>query len=359
MIDYERSTLVPMRASDSPWGSPPNGYELLKIEIEFFIQNYFDTHGTLPTNDVIQLEACRIIFAADASVDTAIHTDSMAHKESWLRDLVMSSPDLARQARFGPIKTASESRHSSLKINGKDYIFEHCPLEAQLRAFVLEQNITGGLFNDAQLQTQMCEIVRQMERISLTPSDMFANWIFKGIYSGPEWLRDFKSRAGISDAADISGLTSDIQSQHIMDEWTQLTHQPPSPFDTGQTTSSPHDGPSLFDDEELWRHSAAMNTSTNSATSNIEVAVPIISSTIFDMNDRPRVLLPDDTNFHRVFESEIRRWVAATMSPKNPNCHVPTDEEIQHQARWIMYNGKLSRHHHCNTCDAPRVLTHN
>jgi hypothetical protein len=27
------------------------------------------------------------------------------------------------------------------------------------------------------------------------------------------------------------------------------------------------------------------------------------------------------------------------MSPKNPNCHVPSDLEIQHQARWIMYDG--------------------
>lgn len=28
-----------------------------------------------------------------------------------------------------------------------------------------------------------------------------------------------------------------------------------------------------------------------------------------------------------------------SQSPKNPNCHVPSDEEIQHQARWIMYDG--------------------
>jgi hypothetical protein len=357
MIDYERSTLVPMRASDSPWGSPPNGYELLKIEIEFFIQNYVDTHGALPTNNVIQLEACRIIFAADASVDTADHTDSMGHRESWIRDLVMSSPELARQARFGPIKTASESRHSSLKINGKDYIFEHCPLEAQLRAFVLEQSILAGTLNDAQLQTQMCEIVRQMERTSLTPSDMFANWIFKGIFSGPEWLCDFKSRAGISDAVVLPSLTSNIQPQHIMDEWTQLAQQPLSPFDPGRTTSSPDHLQSLFDDEELWRHSASMDTGMKSATFDINAPVPITNSTIFDMNDRPRVLLPDDTNFHRVFESDIRRWVAATMSPKNPNCHVPTDEEIQHQARWIMYDGKLSRHYQHNHCHAIRVLT--
>jgi hypothetical protein len=356
MIDYERKTLVPMRASDSPWGSPPNGYELLKIEIEFFIQNYVDTHGALPTNDLIQFEACRIIFAADASLDVDLHIDPMTHKESWLRDLIMSSPDLARQARFGPIKTASESRHSSLKINGKDYIFEHCPLEAQLRAFVLDQHISGGQLHDIQLQTQMCEIVRQMEKTSLTPSDMFANWVVKGIYSGPEWLRDFKSRAGLSDEVNPPDSSSDNQTQHIMDEWLQLTQQPLSPFDFSQTVPLPHQQLSSFDEEELLRPSALMTTTMNPASSDVKTAIPTTSSTIFDMNDRPRVLLPDDTNFHRVFESDIRRWVAATMSPKNPNCHVPSDEEIQHQARWIMYNGKLSHHHRHNHYHTSMVL---
>jgi hypothetical protein len=346
MIDYERKTLVPMRASDSPWGSPPNGYELLKIEIEFFIQNYSDNNGVLPTNDVIQFEACRIIFAADASLDADLPTDPMAYRESWLRDLVMSSPDLARQARFGPIKTASESRHSSLKINGKDAIFEHCPLEAQLRAFVLEQQIAGGPLPDIQLQTQMCEIVRQMEKTSLTPSDMFANWIVKGIYSGPEWLSNFRIRAGITDAVGNLSPSLDMQSQQIMDEWVQLTQQPLSPFDPGHTLSSPHDQLSPFDENDFSRVSASMTTDMTSLNPSTGVAVPITSSALFDMNDRPRVLLPDDTNFHRVFESDIRRWVAATMSSKNPNCHVPSDEEIQHQARWIMYNGERSFQHY-------------
>jgi hypothetical protein len=340
MIDYERSTLVPMRASDSPWGSPPNGYELLKIEIEFFIQNYSDNNGVLPTNDVIQFEACRIIFAADASLDADLPTDPMAYRESWLRDLVMSSPDLARQARFGPIKSASESRHSSLKINGKDAIFEHCPLEAQLRAFVLEQQISGGPLDDVQLQTQMCEIVRQMEKTSQTPSDMFANWVVKGIYSGPEWLGNFKSRAGIANAVDSPGSNSGLQPQHIMDEWAQLTQQPLSSFDPDHAFSPTHDQLSSFHEDEFLRASTSMFPDMTSATFDAAPALPIVSSALFDMNDRPRVLLPDDTNFHRVFESDIRRWVAATMSPKNPNCHVPSDEEIQHQARWIMYNGE-------------------
>jgi hypothetical protein len=63
------------------------------------------------------------------------------------------------------------------------------------------------------------------------------------------------------------------------------------------------------------------------------------TATQVDTYGRLRSLLPDDTNFYRIFDSDMRRWAASTLSPKNPNCHVPSDEEIQHQARWIMYDG--------------------
>ncbi|KAJ4244945.1 hypothetical protein NW757_010329 [Fusarium falciforme] len=43
-------------------------------------------------------------------------------------------------------------------------------------------------------------------------------------------------------------------------------------------------------------------------------------------------------NFYRWIAEELHRWAIATMSPHNPAQHVPTDEEIQHYARWIAYN---------------------
>jgi hypothetical protein len=125
-----------------------------------------------------------------------------------------------------------------------------------------------------------------------------------------------------------------------------LTQQPLSSFDPDHAFSPTHDQLSSFHEDEFLRASTSMFPDMTSATFDAAPALPIASSALFDMNDRPRVLLPDDTNFHRVFESDIRRWVAATMSPKNPNCHVPSDEEIQHQARWIMYNGELPSYYH-------------
>ncbi|KAH8725794.1 hypothetical protein GQ44DRAFT_615131 [Phaeosphaeriaceae sp. PMI808] len=322
-IDYERNTLVPLRASDPPWGSPPNAYELLKIEIEFFIQKYVDTHEKLPTNDAIQLEACRVIFSAEASANVDLYATSSVYGDSWLRDLIMSSPELTRKARFGPIRTSSESRHSSLRINGKDHLFEQCPLETQLRVFVIGHHLAGTPLEDGQLQTEMCDIVRDMEKSSTTPSDMFANWVVKGIYSGPEWLSGFKLRAGVAEVIALPELPPNIISQEVMNEWGSVTHHSLSFLSNTQDLS--HTGPAA--------------TTLPYTSAGEDTMAPLTRTTIFDVNGQPNILLPDDTNFFRIFEVDIRRWVAATMSPKNPNCHVPSDEEIQHQARWIMYNG--------------------
>lgn len=45
-----------------------------------------------------------------------------------------------------------------------------------------------------------------------------------------------------------------------------------------------------------------------------------------------------DANCYRRLARELTRFVSSTMSPNNPNWHVPTDAEIQHQARWILFD---------------------
>jgi hypothetical protein len=323
-----------MRASDPPWGSPPNGYELLKIETEFFIQNAIDMQGKLPSNDAIQLEACRIIFAADATLDAELNPASMVQGDSWLRDLIMSSTDLTQKARFGPLRTAKDSRHSSLTINGKDHLFEQCPLEAQLRTFVLEQQMLGIAVNDNHLQTQMCEIIRQMERDSTTPSDMFANWIVKGIYSGTTWLDGFKIRAGVPSL--ISNTAQGAQA--ALNQWTHNASQSLASLEHAQDPPDALQQLPSFDTESLMRQLGYPGGYMTTSAAGGEDTIPYVRSTMFDIHGHPKHLLPDDTNFFRIFESDLRRWVSATMSPRNPNCHVPSDEELQHQARWIVYN---------------------
>lgn len=45
-----------------------------------------------------------------------------------------------------------------------------------------------------------------------------------------------------------------------------------------------------------------------------------------------------DPNFYKWLGRELGRWVTSIMSPNNPNCHVPSDKEIQHHARFLMYD---------------------
>jgi hypothetical protein len=323
LVDWERNTLIPMKGSDPSWGTPPNAYELLKVEIEFFIQRYFDKYGHVPDNDAMQLEACRIIFAAETTA--ALHTtpSDASHEASWLRDLIMSSPELTHRARFQPIRTSRESRHFPLRINAKDHLFEQCPMESQLSSFVKRWDVASSVLGDGQLHQEACRIVRQMEQETHTPSDVFANWITKGIYSGTNWLSDFKQRAGLP----ILDATS-LLVEHYTDPmpallWPQSSSPKASASALGTTGSSKqtHD---FF---------------TPLPTFPEDLITSPTSTTQTDMYGRLRVLLPDDTNFYRIFDSDMRRWAASTLSRKNPNCHVPSDEEIQHQARWIMYDG--------------------
>ncbi|KAK0640192.1 hypothetical protein DIS24_g9601 [Lasiodiplodia hormozganensis] len=43
-------------------------------------------------------------------------------------------------------------------------------------------------------------------------------------------------------------------------------------------------------------------------------------------------------NIVRRLARELSWFVAITTSTRNPDSHVPTDEELQHQARWIMFD---------------------
>ncbi|RBA09049.1 hypothetical protein FPRO05_07329 [Fusarium proliferatum] len=45
-----------------------------------------------------------------------------------------------------------------------------------------------------------------------------------------------------------------------------------------------------------------------------------------------------DVNCYRRLNRELTRYVNSIMSLNNPNCHVPTDAEIQHQARCIIFD---------------------
>jgi hypothetical protein len=162
-----------------------------------------------------------------------------------------------------------------------------------------------------------------MEQESTSPSDIFASWIAKLVYRSSEWLDSFKKRTGID-----------------------------SNNKDGNTTLDPNlDLPLLGVDKFS---EAVLNPLTQQNIEVIDTATyPLLlnlqspqlpDSTLtsswmtYNSSERAPTFRPGDTLFNRYFVGDLARWIAATMSPTNPVSHVPSDEEIQHQARWIMYD---------------------
>lgn len=165
LIHHERTSPLPYVASASSPESPRNAYELIKLELAYFDANHREQHGRSPTDEELMVEGCRIIFASET-----LSFQGIATQVSWLRDLIMSSDELMRKARFGPLRGATENRMASLKINGKDNLFEQCPMEYQLHEFSQNKRLLGLTPMDYELQEEACRIVGRVEEVSTHPS---------------------------------------------------------------------------------------------------------------------------------------------------------------------------------------------
>ncbi|WAO95289.1 Homeobox domain-containing protein [Fusarium falciforme] len=302
LISTERSSPFPFRGSGTAANSPRTAYELLSLELMHFMENHFEETGALPGNADIQLEACRIIFASE--VLSSMEEPEANPPSSWLRDIITSNPSLSQQALFGPIRSRRENKLSSLEIKGKKNLFEGCPLEAELRTLVETKQMLGQttIEND-ELQHEACRVVKTIETVASKQSyDLVANWLVKMILESSHWLDGFRQRM----------------------------HLPPaeSPESSSQPLILSADG--LLCESSQCILTAANNEGNSSAfMSESRTGQPFWTET------SPYML--NDSNFHERLGRELRRWVSSTMSPRNPQCHIPTDEELRHQARWIAY----------------------
>ena len=280
------------------------------------MQNHFELTGKMPGNTTMQLEACRIIFASEV-----LSTNQDAIPPSWLRDLLMSCQQIADEAKFGPLRLQNENRFSILKINGRDNLFELCPLEAQLWTFVRAKGATGVVVTDENIQEEASRIVTYMEQASKTPSDVFANWLVKLIYANTDWLQSFKTRAcslqldpAVDHAPQVPKLNVAYDSAPVLR---------PAPLRMATTCSIPETLPNVYIDPATYHLARGLDT-------------PLDKNSLFPPA-RTRMFI-NSANFFSWLVRDLTRWVTATMSPNNPNCHVPTDEELQHQARCIVYD---------------------
>ncbi|KAH6996509.1 hypothetical protein BKA56DRAFT_471178 [Ilyonectria sp. MPI-CAGE-AT-0026] len=384
LIHYERNSPLPYVANHSPPETPRNAYELIKLELAYFMANHEEQHGRLPTDDELMVEGCRIIFASEL-----LSLQGVATLPSWLRDIIMNSDALAQKARFGPLRGAAENRLASLKINGKDNIFEECPMEVQLQEFVRFKKMLGLTPMDDELQEEACHIVGRVEEVSTHPSDAIANWLLRLVVSSTTWLAPFRRRAHLPRNEDIKDqvyrstdptlIDSTIHSYSRLERelGDYLNSQRSQGFEPTDEDLQREARIIIYEFDDGWNQTAAdsvtwlknfrgrhpiVGATTVSDSSPAISLQPSTQPTMTETplttitkspecpmkntqgpHESPNSLQPgpfflNDANCYRRLAKELTRWVSSTMSPNNPNQHVPTDAELQHQARWILYD---------------------
>ncbi|KAI1369707.1 hypothetical protein F5Y08DRAFT_292730 [Xylaria arbuscula] len=389
LIHDERQSPLPFEASQPASGTPTNAYELLKMELQWWINNKIEETGTTPTDSEIQHEACRVVYGAEVMLKGVGMSSA-----SWLCDLITSSEEAKRQAAFHPRSPGSNCL-SSLRINGKSDIFENCEFERELQDYVHAKLLLGLTAMDHELQYEACRVLGRMEERSSHPAETLANWFIRMINSSSSWLQGFRQRAHLPRSEDVGDAykrstdpktidstihnysrleaelgeyyklqrslgneptDSDLQRQariivyEVDDEWNQTAADDkdwlesfrerhpenvpgPSPISSGSLSARGY--PSTATDQttplNLSHTKRASDKSPKSSNGRSPGASSISSI-------KPGARFLNDANCFRRLAKDLIRFVTATMSANNPNRHVPTDEELQFQARLIVYD---------------------
>ncbi|KAF4472931.1 homeobox and C2H2 transcription factor [Fusarium albosuccineum] len=304
LIHYERYSPWPFTTQQGEPGSPANAFELIKFELEYFYANYTNARQHPPSDQELLYESCCIIFGAEI-----LSEDPTIPGPSWLRDLLLSSEEVAKQARMRPMKSAAKSRITKLKINGKDDIFQACPMEERLQQYTEIPKLIGLGVEDDELQREASASVEAIEELSQNPSSMFVNFLTGLIFGSTAWLAPFRQRAGLeTSSTSILDIKPPVSADTVFDTDLQ-------PFDTPEETLIGESPPGAFTGADI------VSTKLNSG-----------------MEGPASFHFLNDSNCYRRLGRQLTRFVMSTMSPHNPNSHVPTDEELQHQARWIMFD---------------------
>ncbi|KAF5679142.1 monocarboxylate transporter [Fusarium heterosporum] len=302
LIDYERNSPLPFTTHQGAPYSSTSAFELLQLELDYFYSNYVDIHHTTPSNEVLHLEACCIIFGAEMC-----YQDTLPTVSSWLRDLLMGTEVIANKARVAPMKSAARSRFTELRIHSKRDIFEDCKLENALHQYVDMLKLLNLEIADDELQREACSVINHMPNAS----PVFANLLIALVYGSTHWLGPFRLRAGLPSAevASYSNLAREDEQ---------------------------------LNDANLSQHDEFLDQNAETQIAVVE-DIGLLPSSQFGLDppaftQGPKVISLNDGNMYRGLTRDLTRYVARTISPLNPTSHVPTDEELQYQARWIMYD---------------------
>ncbi|KAK1675203.1 hypothetical protein BDP55DRAFT_552832 [Colletotrichum godetiae] len=369
VIQFEQSAPVPFCASVSPAGSAPSAYELLKLEVEYFVRNYFEQNERLPSDDELIYEACTIMYASEF-----FRPSGTSNVSSWLRDLLMSSTELSEKARLRPMNQCyqlAKLRASHLQIIGKADIFEACELEVQLCRHLREHIILGLTPSDHDLQQAACVILNRVESASSNPSRRFAGFLVRLIWKSTSWLAPLRHRTdafawdsyqNLMPSLDPVANTSSAELDGFFTELAELDQLTGAaerliPTTGGELRSASQFGPdfaqkssSYCDPVEDQDYDSpcftfdTMPTKPSDLYTRLQTAKSIFEGSGHSLRQSERSRGTDmpfflnDPNRYARLKGELSRFVATTISPQNPNMHIPSDDELRYHARWVIFD---------------------
>ncbi|TVY73346.1 Homeobox protein, partial [Lachnellula suecica] len=278
--------------------------------------------GLTPTDSELQLEACRIL-------DEVETTSNFKCKGglAWFKYLVVASTKWLEEFRRRASLPRTSEMHLehiySMDDKSIDYSIHNTRrVEVELTNYVKLQLATGVTPTDADLQREA--------RLLVYKNDDPWN---QTVIDDPSILLLFKRQNGLTPESE-AGFDMPTLSEAVELGIAQQ-HSIPSPktlhWDLEQTgigLPSPSSG----------ENSAIGN---GSRTPNFDQP---LHTTIFNQpsaNSNPVMPLRyflNDANCYGRLVRELSRFVTTCTSANNPNSHIPTDAEIQNQARWIIYD---------------------
>ncbi|KAF6829748.1 C2H2 type zinc finger domain-containing protein [Colletotrichum musicola] len=365
LVQFEHGSIIPFKPSRGPADTLPSAYELLKLELEYYLRNHFEANESLPSDDDLKYEGCSVIFGSEFALaaDAAAAPTAAMPPVSWLRDLFMSCGDAATRARFRPMGQLVQGRITTLRINGKANIFENCELEAQLCHYYAGGG--GASLSDSDIQQAACAVLKRVDSSSPNPSQRFVGFLARLVWESTDWLVALRQRAeqmlhgGVGpgtlmgfDESPASGVREELG---LLDFYGSMSADQRRWYFSGMKS-----GPAPEDNSLAFYPGAAEvnGTPQTELFQPPEQELPDPRDFFLRLHN-PRALhagphpspagggLPrghgisfslNDSHRYLRLAGELSRFVASTMSPNNPASHVPSDDELRHQARWILYD---------------------
>jgi hypothetical protein len=301
-----------------------------------------------PTTAELQAEACRILTEAE-------QTSSFPCEPAltWFTHLITSSSDWLDDFRRRvnlPLKFDLSLGDTCLA-DGEHYdIYNSAHLEKGLILYVnscTEMGVDPPTSADLQRQARLLVFGVDDPQYSTLADD-------------PTWLDQFKRRydhtTHAAEPRTDQLLIPEMQNMYaampssITD--ISLSPSPPLPTDTTlhwDLSPSPSSGSSNPQAKETAydpmasRVTEFVRLSLPHYTQNMDISNPTLnpnpqSASPDGYKAGPRRYFFSDANCYRRLMFELSRFVASCISVNNPNPHVPSDEELQRQARWILYD---------------------